>query len=134
MSKTIQELKTNFETSSFFTHLGFEIVRCDEEEIILKLPIQEHLINTNQTVHGGVYATMLDNIISMVVRSAVKAPIVTVSLNIHYLAPAKEGYLLAKAKVLQQGYRIVAGEGEIYDQDNRLLAKGNGTFKVNRPK
>lgn len=53
--ETAEELKSSFETSSLFSYLGFEIVRCEEEEIILKLPITENIKNTNQTVHGGVY-------------------------------------------------------------------------------
>ncbi|RNA66230.1 PaaI family thioesterase [Alteribacter keqinensis] len=131
MPGTSESLKGRFETSPFFAHLGFEIETYEKDNVVLKLPIQKHLINTNGTVHGGVYATMLDNIMSMVVRNAIDEDIVTVNMNIHFLAPIKAGELLAEATIIQQGYRIVTCEGEIYS-NNKVVAKSSGTFKVKR--
>ncbi|WP_026688578.1 PaaI family thioesterase [Alteribacter aurantiacus] len=131
MPGTSESLKGRFETSPFFAHLGFKIETYEKDKVVLKLPVQQHLINTNGTVHGGVYATMLDNIMSMVVRNAIQEDIVTVNMNIHFLAPVEAGELFAEATILQQGYRIVTCEGEIYS-NNQVVAKSSGTFKVKR--
>jgi uncharacterized protein (TIGR00369 family) len=130
----VQEVRNIFETSSFFNHMGFHIVRFEEGEVILELPIKEHLVNVNNTVHGGVYATALDSVIGMTIRSIVKYPLATVNLNINYLAASTGGVLVAKGKVVHQGYRIITGEGEVTDREGNLLAKGIGTFKVLRTK
>ncbi|WP_100400069.1 PaaI family thioesterase [Bacillus sp. FJAT-44742] len=132
MSGSSQTLRQRFETSPFFSHLGFEILDAGKDVILLKLPIKKYLLNTNQTVHGGVYATMLDNIMSLAVRQAVEKDIVTVNMNINFLAPVKEGDIVASAKILHQGYRIVTCESEMYSHEDVLLAKGTGTFKVKK--
>ncbi|MDQ0340731.1 uncharacterized protein (TIGR00369 family) [Caldalkalibacillus uzonensis] len=62
----------------------------------------------------------------------VKQPLATINMNIHYFAPVRQGKLVAKAHVIQQGYRIISAEGEIADEEGRLLAKGMATFKVLR--
>ena len=100
--------------------------------MVIELPVAPNLINRQEVVHGGVLATMLDNIIALTIRSILDLPVSTISLNINYLANISEGKLVATAKVLQQGYRIVSGEGEITDETGKLLAKGSATFKIMR--
>jgi uncharacterized protein (TIGR00369 family) len=131
---SIQEVKNIFAASPFFNHIGFQITRFEAGEVVMELPVKEHLINANNAVHGGVYASMLDTIMGMTIRSIVEFPLTTINLNINYLAPSTEGILVAKGKVIQQGYRIITAEGEITDQEGKLLAKGIGTFKVLRGK
>lgn len=131
-STELTDLQNLFEASGFFRHMGFKIVRFEEGDVLLELPIGEHLANVNHIVHGGVFASMLDNIIGMTMRSIVKCPVTTINLNISFLAPASEGILLAQARVIHQGYRILTGEGEITDHEGKLLAKGVGTFKAMR--
>lgn len=129
---TLDEVRQMFENSPYVNHLGFDIVHFEEGHVVLELPVGRHLININDTVHGGVYASMLDNILGMTFRSIVKDPLITVNLTIHYLESAREGKLVATAKVLKQGYKMITGEGEILDEQGRLLAKGTGIFKVLR--
>lgn len=127
---TLEAVRKIFETSSFFNHLGLQIVRFEPGDVMIELLVQPHLMNANDTVHGGVHASMLDSIIGMTIRSVVEHPLTTINLNIHYLAPSTGGKLVARGKVLQQGYRIITGEGEVFDGEGKLLAKGIGSFKV----
>jgi uncharacterized protein (TIGR00369 family) len=100
----LDEIKQAFEKSPFFSHLGFQIIHFEEGKVVLELHVRPHVTNVNQTVHGGVYATMLDNIMGMTFRSIVKYPLTTMNLNIHYLNSISEGKLVATAKVLKHGY------------------------------
>ncbi|MEW9668025.1 PaaI family thioesterase [Ammoniphilus sp. 3BR4] len=129
---SLDEVRQVFEKSSFVSHLGFQIVQFEEGKVILELPVDQHVMNVNETVHGGVYASMLDNILGMTFRSIVKYPLTTMNLNIHYLDSVTEGKLVATATVLKQGYKLLTGEGEIRDGNGKLVAKGTGTFKVMR--
>ncbi|MFZ0369134.1 MAG: PaaI family thioesterase [Halobacillus sp.] len=132
MTKTIDEVRESFEASPFFSHIGFEIIHFEEGNVLLNLPIQEKLFNVNGTLHGGVHATMLDLIIGMAIRSTTKTRCTTMNLNINYLAPSAGGSVTAKGRILQQGYRIVTAEGELYDGEGTMLAKGIGTYKLIR--
>ncbi|WP_173916746.1 PaaI family thioesterase [Halobacillus sp. Marseille-Q1614] len=132
MTKTIDEVRKSFEASPFFSHIGFRIIRFEEGNVLLHLPVQENLFNVNGTLHGGVHASMLDLILGMAIRSTTKTRCTTMNLNINYMAPVSDGNLAAKGRILQQGYRVVTAEGEIYDQEDNLIAKGIGTFKLIR--
>lgn len=112
--------------------MGFEIIRFQEGEVLLKLPITPQLLNANETLHGGVHATMLDLILGMAIRTTTKTRCVTINLNVNYLASAFSGDIFATGKIIKQGYRTVIAEGELFDEREELLAKGIGTFKLIR--
>lgn len=132
MQKVIDDIRASFEESPFFSHIGFEIINFQEDKIILKLPIKEQLLNVNRTLHGGVHATMLDQVLGMMTRVTTKTRCATINLNVNYLMATTNGDLFATAKVLQKGYRIVTAEGELFDEQGNILAKGVGTFKLIR--
>lgn len=132
MQKVIQNIRESFEKSAFYSNMGFEIIDFEEGKVLLKLPINERLLNVNETLHGGVHAAMLDQVLGMVTRVTTKTRCATINLNINYLAPSTDGSIFATAKIVQQGYRIVTAEGEVYDEQGKVLAKGIGTFKLIR--
>lgn len=129
MSESLQDLRKLYEESPFFQHLGFEFAELKEGQVTVKLVIHEALLNTLKMLHGGIYATMIDNIIGITVRSITNRPLVTVQLNVHYLSPIKEGTIFATGKVDRLGHRLVTGEGTIVDEQGNVLARGSGTFK-----
>ena len=130
----IQDIRESFEKGKFFSNMGFEIIEFQEEKVLLKLPLKEHLMNVNDTLHGGVHAAMLDQVLGMRTRVTTKTRCATINLNINYLAPSTTGDIFATAKIVQQGYRIVTAEGEIYDDQGKIIAKGIGTLKLFRDK
>ncbi|MEH6995754.1 PaaI family thioesterase [Neobacillus drentensis] len=120
-------------SNSFDVSLGFDMIQLDGGEIILELPVSSTNLNPNGTLHGGVYASLLDIVIGVNIRKLAGHPLVTVNLNISYFAPAFEGEkIIATAKILNQGYKIASGEGEVRNSEGKLLAKGTGTFKILR--
>lgn len=129
---TVEEIRRRFEISPFFSHIGFEVIKFEEENVLLKLTIDQHLLNVNDTLHGGVHATMLDFVLGMVIQSKTLTRCATINLNINYLAPSTSGDIFAKGRILQQGYRTVTAEAELFDSHEMLLAKGVGTFKLIR--
>ncbi|MGI8315468.1 PaaI family thioesterase [Halobacillus mangrovi] len=132
MTATIDQVKESFETSPFFSLIGFEITHFEEGHVTLQLQVKEKLLNANGTLHGGVHASMIDIIIGMAIRSETKTRCTTISLNTHYLAPVKRGLITAKGRILQQGYKIVTAEGELFDENGQIIAKGTGSYKLIR--
>lgn len=132
MQMTLEEIRESFVQSPFFNHIGFEIIHFEEEKILVKLAVHDDLLNVNRTLHGGVHASMLDQVCGMMTRVTTKTRCATINLNINYLASSSEGDIFATAKILQKGYRIVVVEGEIFEESGQMIAKGMGTFKVIR--
>lgn len=129
---SLEEVKKRFTDSPFFKSMGFEMLEFSEEKVLLKLEVKEEFMNVNGTLHGGIHASMLDQVFGMAVQAATKSTCATINLNINYLASSGTGDVFATARILQQGYRTVILEGELFEEGGKKLAHGTGTFKVFR--
>lgn len=132
LTNQVLDVKEIFKSSPFFAYIGFESLDAENGSVVLKLRVKEELLNVNGTIHGGVHAAMLDTIMGMTIRSVTNTPCATVSLNVNYLNSSSSGEILATAKILSQGYRLVNAEAEMVDENGVMLAKGVGTFKLIR--
>ena len=92
----------------------------------------EHL-NRNGLMHGGIVAMMLD--VACGYSSARwfdpenVAPLLTVSLNLHYVSSVSAGRVTATGRVSGGGYKICYANGELHDSDGKLIATAAGVFK-----
>lgn len=126
------EVYKMMERNPFYKHIGFELVHSLEDEILIKLSMKNDLLNTNKILHGGVHASMLDTVQTITLRSIYQCPVTAMNLDVHYFAPVNTGPLFARAKLLQKGYKMAVLEAEIIDENETLIAKGTGTYKINR--
>lgn len=95
--------------------------------------LPKHLA-TPKVIHGGMIAAMMDGVIGVAALSLV-APenklVSTVEYKINYFKPAFLGdVLIGKGRVDHQGKRIIHSSGELYNQNNELIAKAMGTFNA----
>jgi uncharacterized protein (TIGR00369 family) len=98
------------------------------------MPISEKHLATPVTAHGGAIAAMMDGLMGVKGLSLVAHEmkvLSTVEFKISYFMPVRLGDILqGKAYVLKQGKKIIFLEGEIFNQNNELVAKGSGTFNT----
>ena len=94
-----------------------------------RLTLERQFQGWNDIVHGGVVATILDEIMAHAVIHYV-GPAVTTSLQITYRAPLHVGEeLQAVGYVVEQKSRAVAAEAEIrLTNSKQLIAKGESKF------
>ena len=98
------------------------------------LTLSDAHLNRHQVLHGGIATTMLDNAMgataSLSVDATGRCPFMTVSLNTHYLAPARLGTALtATGRITGGGRSLKFIEGELLDTDGTLIATATGVFK-----
>lgn len=112
--------------------MGISLVSIDAGESELRLDLERHHLNPGGIVHGGVLATLLDASIGLALRSMIGMTTdhVTIELDVHYLAPARSGYLIGRGRALRAGGRVSYGEAEVFSDEGKLLAKGSATFLV----
>ena len=95
--------------------------------------------NRNDTLHGGIHAMMLDAAAGFAAsrRLAGSAsdlvPVVTVSLTTAFLAPARDGQVVALGRVAGGGHKIIYADAEIRDASGTLCSKASGVFKRAAP-
>ena len=90
-------------------------------------------LNRNGLMHGGIMAILLDvacgYAASLLFDAGTIAPVLTVSLNMHYVAPVAEGRVTATGVVSGGGRKICYANGELRDDDGTLIASAAGVFK-----
>lgn len=128
----LEEIRKEFENCSLLQHYDIDIVEFEEGNVLLKTIVQPHMLNTNGTLHGGIYASLIDTVFSMHLRSLTRTRCVTTNLNIYYTAPVKKGAVYAKASIISRGYKTAFLEGVLEDENNNVIAKGTGMFKIIR--
>jgi uncharacterized protein (TIGR00369 family) len=121
-----------FGKNPFLTHLGFEAMEKDGKDIVVKLSIDSRHLNIQQNLHGGVHASMLDTVQTVALRSVYQTNVTALNLNVHYVTGINHGLITARARIIQQGYKIAAVESEIVDECGVLIAKGSGVYKIRR--
>ena len=133
VTDTIEDLKDIYGSSPFNNFIGIKLEELEEGYVVYSLKIATHHKNVNQSVHGGVFFSILDSVMGATVRTITKQPITTINSSINYFAPLREGdQIFASAKVVQCGKSIATAEGEVKDCNGTVLAKTIGTFKIIR--
>lgn len=128
-----QNLKDIFLSATFSETLniiGAE-VEAGQATFYMEILPEKHM-NTNQSLHGGVMASLLDTASGMSVRSLLEESetSATVNLSINFLRPCFSGKLTAKGHVKSKGKKMATVEAELYDEKNKLLANSIGTFAI----
>lgn len=99
------------------------------------LTLTDDHLNRHGVLHGGIASAMLDNALgatgSLSVDATGRAPFMTISLNLHYLAPARIGaQLTATGRIVGGGRSLKFIEGELRDEEGRIIATASGVFKA----
>jgi uncharacterized protein (TIGR00369 family) len=97
---------------------------------------QPDVANPVGNVHGGVVATIIDEMTGAAVISAIEAPSApTISMHIDFLhAVAIGGTYTAIGEVVRLGRAVAVADARILDEDGRMLARGTCIFQVPRSK
>lgn len=92
------------------------------EYVIAKWLPRKSLEGFRNVLHGGIQATLLDEIASWVVQMRCKTVGVTSSMDIKYRCPVliSEGEITLRAKVKEAGSRIATIEAELLGNDGKL--------------
>jgi uncharacterized protein (TIGR00369 family) len=98
----------------------------------LELEVGPQHLHSAGHVHGGVFLSLLDTVMSRAVRAYRPehnyAP--TVQLSGNFFRPLSDGAIYAEGRVLNSSRKTVFAEGKLYDHKRRLLAQGSATFIV----
>lgn len=110
--------------------MDFEVISPGTVEY--HLLISEKHLATPLAAHGGVIAAFADAVLGVgaLSKSCEFGNVVsTVEFKISYFNPAKIGdQLIGTSTLLKAGKSIIFMEASIFNQNNDLIAKANGTF------
>jgi acyl-CoA thioesterase len=110
--------------------MGISIEYLGQGTAGLKMTVSKELVNSQGALHGGLIAALADTAMGYSIFT-LNCIIVTLDLNINYLAPALMGTeLTAEAYVLHAGKNTIVSEATLHNSNNTLVAKSRGTFFI----
>lgn len=112
--------------------LGFTLESAVKGEVVLSMPVRKEMTNPYGHIHGGMMGAVIDEAIGWAVVS-LDAPVhyTSLNLNIDFLYGIKEGEtLVATARVIREGKKIIHAECVVKDREGRLLSKATSNLVV----
>ncbi len=117
--------------------LGMGIDSVEPGRVVFTLDPAEHHYNPIGSVHGGVYATLLDSACGCAVHSLLPAGVgyTSLDLTVKFLRAmtTETGPVRCTGTVTHLGGRMALAEARLVDGDDRLLATATSSILVIRP-
>jgi uncharacterized protein (TIGR00369 family) len=104
----------------------------EEDEIVCKWDPGEHFQGFHDILHGGIQATMMDEIASWVVFVMLDTAGVTYQLNTRFRKPVmiSKGVITIRATLVRQQKRLAEIEARLYDGENMLCAESQANYFI----
>ncbi|AZI44794.1 PaaI family thioesterase (plasmid) [Deinococcus psychrotolerans] len=120
--------------------LGFRLPReadVQDGQVTFYLTPEEFHYNPIGSVHGGVYAALLDSALGCCIHTKLPAGVgyTTLDLAVKYLRPLKVGMgeVRAVGKVISVSQRVATAEAQILDAAGKVCATATTTCLILRP-
>jgi uncharacterized protein (TIGR00369 family) len=99
-----------------------------EGSATVTMPVRTDMHHAAHAAHGAVYFKMLDDAAFFAVQSlATDVFVLTVTFQVHLLAPVAEGEMISTGRVVHQSRRLFVAESTL-EVAGKPVARGNGTF------
>lgn len=120
--------------TGFFQDLGAHLLEYSAEQVVVGLELLPRHMNNASQMHGGVMATLMDAAMGLCgtysADPETRKVAITLSMNVNFSAPATAGsQVRAVARCRTNGFKIFMASCDLLDQDDRLIAFGEGVFK-----
>jgi acyl-CoA thioesterase len=119
----------------FINDLGVEFLEAAAGRGTIALQLRARHLNSWNVAHGGVIMTLLDVAMAVAGRSLDPAAGggVTVEMKTSFVQPGlADTRLIASGHAFHRSSTMAFCEGEVRDEEGRLIAKSMGTFKYIR--
>ncbi|MFW8564666.1 PaaI family thioesterase [Orrella sp. 11846] len=119
----------------YLDFIGLEPLEIGNDQAKTRLPYRRELVNSRGHLHGGALLSVLDFTLSAAGRShdPLNVGVVTIDLSSNFLLPA-ETDLICVARCIRRGSSICFCEGEILNDEGRVIAKAMASFKLIKPR
>ncbi len=121
-------------TNNFGRLFGMDYKITSPTTIEYYMTVDEKFLATPTAMHGGALAGMMDAVVgvaSLNVTSKKGKVVSTIEFKINYLKPVLLGeQLKGVGTVLSEGNRIIITKGEIFNQNDELVALATATLNA----
>ena len=105
------------------------VIRVSHGVAEIDVLVRPEFFHAAQAIHGSIYFKSLDDAAFFAVNSLVTDVFVlTASFTLYLTRPVSEGTLHAVGRVVHESRSLFLGESELRDDQQRLVARGTGSF------
>lgn len=127
-------VKGYIQANNFGRLLGMDFEIVEHGEVVYSMNVTKNHLATPLAAHGGSVSALMDAAMGVCALSEViieNKVVSTIEMKLSFVAPALLGDVLtARANVIKKGRRILFVEGEIRNQENKLISIATGTFNA----
>ena len=126
--RTPEDIVTELMSKDAFSHwLGIRILEIEPGYCKLSMTVRPEMVNGHQTAHGGISYAISDSALAFAANSRGQKA-VSIETSIAHIAPvAVNDELLVICKEINCGKTIARYESIVYNQNQKIIAKFNGT-------
>jgi uncharacterized protein (TIGR00369 family) len=118
------------EEVTFSRYIGAKVEDVEPGRSVVYIDVEEHHLNGTGTLHGGVYAALIDNAMGLSVLALVGVRTATIEMNVHFLGAVSEGRITCESAVVHRTRRTATAEAKVRNAEGDLVAMGTGAFRV----
>lgn len=108
-------------------------IEIDRGRAVITNPVREDLFHAAGAVHGSAYFKVLDDAAWFAVNSLVTDVFVlTTTFTTHLTRPVTSGTLTSIGEVVSESRTQWLAQAIVYDDENREVGRGSGTFVKSR--
>ena len=128
--EVLDKIRAKFELNHFPKMVGIEIDDIEPGRAKLSLDVTEKHRQLQGIMHGGAIATLIDTAVAFAIVGASEpgAKFTTIEMKVNYLSPIIEGRVVADARLIRDGKRIIVAECDVFDAAGKMAAKGLLTY------
>jgi acyl-CoA thioesterase len=117
--------------------VGMDVDSLDEGHVVFSLRARPDMTNPIGSLHGGICATLLDSVMGCAVHTTLGAGVGygTLELKVNYIrsVPTDGRRIIGSGRTIHVGRRTATAEGEIRDEQDKLIAHGTTTCIIHQP-
>lgn len=128
--EVLDKIRAKFEQNHFPKMVGIEIDDIEPGRAKLSLDVTEKHRQLQGIMHGGAIATLIDTAVAFAIVGASEpgAKFTTIEMKVNYLSPIIAGRVVADARLIRDGKRIIVAECDVFDAAGKMAAKGLLTY------
>ena len=110
--------------------LGFRNLGMQGGAFVIELPLEPRHLSRAARAHGGILFSLLDTALGRAVLAELPEGrgCATVEIKINYFRPVQHGVLRASGRCVQKTRSLAYAEGDVVNEEGKLLARATGTF------
>jgi len=128
----IKEVKKIFNNVAFLKLIKANLHKSSYGKAVIELNYNSDLTQIAGFLHGGVLATISDAAGAFALYPLIDndKDLLTISLNINYLHPIKDGKIFAKAEIIKKGNKIATAIIKIEDKNKNIFCFAIANYRI----